>query len=78
MTIAILLIIGSIIGYYLFIKGWAYKILFVVFGWLGMYAFLAYNNFTQKALEINGHAISWAVLIPSILLFLLLITSKDE
>ena len=74
--------VGIIIAilYFLLIKGYLWKLLFLIFGYLGMYWSLVNFVPSSKAvlLIVLGHGFSWAICIPTILVFLLLATSKVE
>jgi hypothetical protein len=80
MTLGIILLIALYILWKLFVDGWLFKIILAVFGWLGIYWYLSsyVEGATKTAITISSTEISWAAVIPSIVIIFAMFTSKEE
>jgi len=74
------IIIGLIILaiYLLFVRGYLWKIIVFIFGWAGLHSFLSsnYEFGNTTFMTILGFNISWAIIIPTIILILAAATTK--
>jgi hypothetical protein len=76
----ILSIIGLIIIYILYallVKGLLYKIILGVFGWIGMYWYLSDIEDFQTY-PFNNDTITWAALVPTVILLMAMAHTKEE
>lgn len=66
------------IAYFLFVKGYLWKLLILIFGFFGLHLFLDkyLPESNSTLLIILNHEISWAIVVPAILVILVLATSK--
>ena len=78
MLFGIALLIAIYFMYVLLVKGALWKIILAIFGWFGMYWFLAAQGLTEEAIVIMGHHISWAQAIPSGVVLLAMLYTRDE
>jgi hypothetical protein len=80
-ALAIILLISIYILYKLFIDGWLFKIILFFAGWFGIYMamriYVAGADVTAITLN-SSHpiALSWAVMVPTIICFLCLLFTK--
>ena len=61
----------------LLVRGFLFKFILFVFGWIGIYIFLTTNYPTTNTIAIVGLGLSWATLIPSVICFLALLTTRS-
>jgi hypothetical protein len=65
--------------YVLLIKGLLWKIIFVVVGWIGIYSWLkTIPTFQVCPVTISDWTFSWAFVVPTILVMLVLAHTKEE
>lgn len=65
--------------YILLIKGLLWKIIFVIFGWGAIYNYLStISIFKVCPINISGYTFSWAIIVPTILVLLVLLYTKEE
>jgi len=67
--------------YLLLVKGLLFKLIIGVFGWFGLNYYLNTTNFGKQVfMNVLGYDLSWAVIIPSILILLSMqtITMKES
>ena len=66
--------------YFLFVKGWFFKLMLFCFGWLGMFValWIWFPDSHHIALRTATTGYSWAFMIPTIVCFLALATTKSE
>ena len=74
--------IGAIVFLYilyvLLVKGLLWKIIFLMAGWAGIYAYLStLQSFQICPINISGYTISWAFVAPTILVMLVLAHTKE-
>jgi hypothetical protein len=64
--------------YFLLVKGYLFKLIILIFGFLGLYWFLEtyIPASKQKLIEIAQYDISWSICVPVVLVVLLLLTTK--
>lgn len=79
MELGIVLLVVLALLWQLFVKGWLWKITLGIFGWLGMYWALIYYIPSTKnvCLTISGSSFSWAGVIPTIVLIMSMLYTKD-
>lgn len=71
------LLIVIYILYVLLIRGTLWKIILAIFGWFGMFWFLSsIKGFQERPLDNN--TFTWAMVIPTVIVLLCMITTKDE
>jgi len=75
-TLAIALLVGLYIIYLLLIKGWLWKLILGVFGWLGMYWYLSGIPACQSY-PFNNDTFTWASVIPTIVILLAMAYTKE-
>lgn len=64
--------------WFLLVRGFLWKLILFVFGWIGLYlALLTQPWALTTAVVFLGSAWSWAVIIPSIVCFLALLTTEN-
>ncbi len=63
--------------YLLLIKGYLFKIILGIFGWFGMYWYLG-NIKIFQSYPLNNDVVSWAFVLPTILVLLSLATTKES
>jgi len=80
-ALAIILLLGIYVLYKLFIQGWLFKIALFFGGWFGIY--MACRMYIDGAMKTaitvgtdNPVAFSYAAVIPSVICFLALLTTK--
>lgn len=80
MVLGIILLISIFILWKLFVEGWLFKIILAVFGWVGMYWYLSsyIEGATKTAITASSTEISWAALIPTIVIIFAMFTTKEE
>lgn len=79
MVVSIIVMIALYLLYILLIKGVLWKIMVGIFGWLGMYWVLNSMYDTRTfGITISGHIISWSLIIPTVIILLALLHTKDE
>lgn len=78
MELAITLSLILLIIYFLFVKGLFWKLILGFFGWIGLNTYLASNTTWGKntVITILDYNISWAVFIPSLLIILVMATTR--
>ena len=59
-------------------KGTILKLVLGIFGWLGMYEFLIKHGLNSIALTILDYSFTWAQVIPTVIIILLMMNIKDE
>lgn len=66
--------------YFLFVKGWLFKLLLFGFGWIGMFVVLWINvpDTHHIAFRTNTTGYTWAAVIPTIVCLLALATTKSD
>lgn len=63
--------------YVLFVKGALFKIILGIFGWYGMYLFL--NTIPDcRKFPFNNDTFTYSMTIPTIIVFLCLLTTKED
>ncbi len=62
----------------LLVKGALWKLILAGFGWFGIYVFLALQFHLDKESPFKDNSFSWAAIVPTIIVFLALATTKDE
>jgi hypothetical protein len=64
----------------LFVKGILFKIILFFAGWVGLYVIMnLYVIDSDKiAITVSNYQFSWAVLVPTVICVLALLTSKSE
>ena len=79
MSSAIILLFIIFIMWQLLVKGWLWKITIGIFGWAGMYWALSYYipGSSNQCLTIAGASVSWAATLPSIVLFMSMLYTKE-
>jgi hypothetical protein len=79
MQFIIVLAIFSYIFWLLFIKGYFWQITVGLFAWVGMYGVLANasSSLSKPAIIIAGLNLSWAGVIPTIIVFLAFYTIQE-
>ena len=80
MSFAIIFLIIIFIMWKLLVKGWLWKLTLGIFGWLGMYWALNYYipSSRSECLVLAGSSMSWSVVLPSIVLFMSMLYTKEE
>jgi len=81
MIFGIFLLLLIIAIYFLLFKGWLFKLALFFFGWLGLCAALwAWfpNSHHAAFTTAGGNPCPWAVLIPTIVCLLAMLTTKAE
>lgn len=79
MIFAITILVILYFLYILFIKGLLWKLIISIFGWLGMYWFLInVDELATSGITIAGCLVSWAAVIPSIIVALAMMYSKED
>jgi hypothetical protein len=62
----------------LLIKGWLWKIIICIFGWIGLYGYLVSNWDLDKISPFKDNFMSWAAIIPTIIVMLAMAYTRDE
>lgn len=62
----------------LLVKGALWKIILGAFGWFGIYIFLTTQWHLDQESPFKDNAVSWAVIIPTIIVLLAMASTKDE
>jgi hypothetical protein len=72
MILLVIALFAVILAYKLLVKGWLWKLIFLVVGTFSIYFTLhtLYPDSNKTALIIANHSISWAVFLPAALTFL--------
>lgn len=79
MVFGIGMLIFLYILYLLLVKGLLWKIIFVIFGWVGIWFYLkTLPAFQVCPLNISDYKFSWAFIVPTILVMLVLAHTKEE
>lgn len=80
MIFGILLILFFWVAYTLLIKGVLWKLLLVVFGWFGLFVFLAtYLPSTDThGIVVYDTLVPWSAVLPTIVVLLALAYTKEE
>ena len=77
--LSIVALIILYILYVLLVKGLLWKIIFVVFGWTGMYFWLKTIPIFQGCpVNISNYTFSYAFIVPTILVMLVLMNTREE
>jgi type VI protein secretion system component VasK len=63
--------------YVLLIKGLLWKLIFVIVGWAAIYAYLS-SLVTFQASPFKSDIVSWAFIVPTVLVMLVLAHTKEE
>ena len=63
--------------YVLLVKGLLYKIILSIFGWIGLYGYLSHTWQLDQASPFKDDFISWAAIIPTILVFMAACKTKE-
>lgn len=61
----------------LLVKGALWKLILGAFGWFGIYIFLCQWHLDQES-PFKDNYMSWAAIVPTIIVLLALVTTKDE
>jgi hypothetical protein len=80
MEFGIILLIIIYLVWVLLIKGLLWKIIIGVFGWFGIYVFLTnyISASTNECLLISNYSVSWAMIIPTLVLLLAASYTKED
>lgn len=62
----------------LLVKGALWKLILGGFGWFGIYIFLATQLHLDETSPFKDNFMSWAAIVPTIIVLLALATTKDE
>ncbi len=76
-TSAIILLVVIYILYVLLVKGLLWKIILGVFGWLGMYWYLSGFPALQSY-PLDNNTFTWATTIPSLIILLAMLYTKEN
>ncbi len=78
--LALFLLAALYFIYKMFVSGWLFRIILFIFGWFGLYmaVFIAAGGKPSSPMIIDGSPISWAVIIPTAVCLLALLTFKIE
>lgn len=79
MAFGFLLLTIIFILWQLLVEGWLWKLILGIFGWLGLHwALISYIPSSQNVcLTIFDSTFSWAVVLPSIVLFMSMLYTKE-
>lgn len=79
MVFGICLLVALYLLWVLLVKGALWKLILGIFGWLGMYWFLhAYPILQHYPINIYGNTFSWAAIIPSVVVLLAMMHTKED
>jgi hypothetical protein len=79
MILAICSLIAIYVLYVLLIKGLLWKIILAIFGWLGLYWCLSgVDGLSTSGITVSNYVISWAVVLPSVLVMLAMMYTKED
>lgn len=77
MIFGICLLIVIYILWVLLIQGVLWKLILLGFGWFGLYNFLSLQYHLDKETPFKDNYMSWAAIVSTILVILVLATTKD-
>jgi len=79
MVFGIVLLVVLYLLYVLLVRGLLWKIFFVIFGWGAIYAYLSrLESFQNCPLTISDYTFSWAAIVPTALVFMVMLHTKEE
>jgi hypothetical protein len=78
MVFAIGMLIVIYLLWVLLVKGALWKIILGAFGWFGLYVFLSTQWHLDKESPFKDNFMSWAAIIPTVLVLLVMASTKDE
>lgn len=78
MLFAIGMLIVIYLLWVLLVKGALWKIILGAFGWFGLYVFLSANWQLNQESPFKDNFMSWAAIIPTALVLLVMATTKEE
>lgn len=78
MEILFLASIILFILYLLFVKGFLWKLIIAIFGWIGMNSFLESKFYSSKNtfMTILNYSVSWSIFIPTLIIILAMATTS--
>ena len=62
----------------LLVRGFLFKFILFIFGWVGIYLFRGSSYPATNAIAIDSLGLSWAALVPTVICFLALLTTRSE
>jgi len=77
-TLGVALLIILYFLYVLLIRGLLYKIILCVFGWGGMYYWLSTNWQLNESSPFKDNYISWAALVPTVIVLMAMAYTREE
>ena len=79
-ALGLVLLVAIYVVYKLLITGWLYKSILFIFGWLGLYIviYVFTENGSNTPMTVGSNSISWAFIIPTVICFLALLTTRTE
>jgi hypothetical protein len=80
MTFGLVLLGIIYLLYVLLVKGLLWKIILAIGGWFGIMMGLRIYvpDSTHECMTVSGYSLSWAIVIPSIVVMLAMLYTKDE
>lgn len=77
-VLGVVLLLALYVLWKLFVDGWLFKIILFFAGWVGLYALMpAYVDGAKEiAVTINDTSFTWAAVVPTVICFLALLTTK--
>lgn len=77
MFFGLIMLLVLYILYLLLVKGALWKLILAFFGWIGLYIFLAQFPGCREY-PLHNDAITWAALIPTVVVLLAMLSTKEE
>ncbi len=78
MVFGIAMLVVIYVLWVLLVKGALWKLILGGFGWFGVYMFLSIQFHLDRESPFKDNSMSWAAIIPTILVILVLASTKDE
>ena len=78
MVFGICMLIVLYLLWVLLVKGALWKLILGAFGWFGIYIFLTTQLHLDQASPFKNNFMSWAAIIPTIIVLMAMATTKDE
>lgn len=74
----LLLLLGIYILWELLVDGWLYKIILFFAGWIGLFVLMRtyMEGSTKIAVVINNTGFTWSAVVPTVICFLALLTTR--
>lgn len=77
-TVGVALLIILYFLYVLLIRGLLYKIILCIFGWIGLYTYLANHWGLDKISPFKEDYLSWAAIVPTVVVLMAMAYTREE